>query len=457
MAIPAQKVLVIDFGSQVTHLICRRIREHKVYSELQACTTTLEAIQAYGPTGVILSGGPSSVYEDGAPHVPAGFWDYVKGQRIPVLGICYGTQEIVQALGGKVEPGEKREFGHAEMDLLGGSKVLDGLGEPPAKRMKVWMSHGDKVTALPSGFKAVGATENCEYAAVESEDGLFVGVQFHPEVTHTPQGSALIGTFVKDRCGITPTWSMESFLEAELQKIRDTVGDAEVIGAVSGGVDSTVCAALMQRAIGAKFHPFMVDSGLLRYDEANEVKTRLESEIPGMTLTVLDASDKFFGELAGVKEPEQKRKIIGKLFIDCFEAAVKQLGIPEDSFLLQGTLYPDVIESVSFKGPATTIKTHHNVGGLPARMKLRLVEPLRLLFKDEVRLLGRARDPHPRPRDAGDRRGPAGGGQDLHRRTPRLRGVRQDRAGLRGADAHGEDCRGHGGPPHLRVGLLPPR
>merc|ERR1719159_520916 len=251
------------------------------------------------------------------------------------------------------------------------------FGGLPGK-VTVWMSHGDKVTQLPAGFRVIGSTDNCEYAAVESEDGLFVGVQFHPEVTHTPQGSAMIGSFVRERCKIPANWNMDRFLEMEIQKIKDTVGDSEVIGAVSGGIDSTVCAALMQKAIGKKFHPFLVDSGLLRYKEA-----------PGMTLTVLDASEQFFGELDGIKEPEQKRKIIGKLFIDNFEQAVKKLNIPEDSFLLQGTLYPDVIESVSFKGPATTIKTHHNVGGLPARMKLKLVEPLRLLFKDEVRALGR--------------------------------------------------------------------
>jgi GMP synthase (glutamine-hydrolysing) len=268
---------------------------------------------------------------------------------------------------------------------VGGGNIFAGL---PGK-VAVWMSHGDKVTKLPAGFRVIGSTDNCEYAAVESEDGLFVGVQFHPEVTHTPQGSAMIGSFVRERCKIPASWNMDRFLEMEIQKIKDTVGDSEVIGAVSGGVDSTVCAALMQKAIGKKFHPFLVDSGLLRYKEAPEVKERLEREIPGMTLTVLDSAEQFFGELDGIKEPEQKRKIIGKLFIDNFEAAVKKLKIPEDSFLLQGTLYPDVIESVSFKGPATTIKTHHNVGGLPARMKLKLVEPLRLLFKDEVRALGR--------------------------------------------------------------------
>jgi len=386
MSLPARKVLVLDFGSQVTHLICRRIREASVYSELQACTVDLEGIRKFAPAGIILSGGPASVYEEGSPHCCAGFWDYVKEQKIPVLGICYGTQEMVHAMGGKVEPGTKREFGHAEMDVQEDKdSPFYGLGS----RLKIWMSHGDKVTQLPAGFRAVGSTDNCEYAAIQSRDGLFLGLQFHPEVTHTPQGSQLIGNFVTKTCKIEPTWKMERFLDDEITKIRAQVGEGRVIGAISGGVDSSVCAALMQKALGDRFHPFMVDTGLLRKDEAQEVKARLEKEIDNFQLEVIDASEIFYRELQDVKEPEKKRKIIGRLFIEQFEAAVKKLNLPANSFLLQGTLYPDVIESTSFKGPATTIKTHHNVGGLPAHMKMQLVEPLRLLFKDEVRALGR--------------------------------------------------------------------
>jgi GMP synthase (glutamine-hydrolysing) len=400
MSLPARKILVLDFGSQVTHLICRRIRESSVYSELQACTADLKAIKEFSPAGVILSGGPASVYEDGSPHCPAGFWDYVKAEKIPVLGICYGCQEMVHALGGKVEPGVKREFGHAEMSVVqmpvangyptqnGGASFFNGLGP----QVKVWMSHGDKVTKLPADFLPIGSTDNCEYAAVQSKDGMFTGLQFHPEVTHTPDGTKMIASFVLEKCRVEPTWKMSKFIDDEISKIQKMVGDGVCIGAISGGVDSTVCAALVHRALGKRFYPFMVDTGLLRKEEAKEVKSRLEKEIDGFKLEVIDASDTFYAELKDVTEPEKKRKIIGRLFIEQFEAAVKRLDLPENSYLLQGTLYPDVIESTSFKGPATTIKTHHNVGGLPARMKMQLCEPLRLLFKDEVRDLGRKLD-----------------------------------------------------------------
>jgi len=377
---------VLDFGSQVTHLICRRIRESCVYSELQACTVDIKAIKDFNPAGIILSGGPASVYDEGSPHCPAGFWDHVKAEKIPVLGICYGCQEMVHALGGKVEPGTKREFGHAEMSVAGKDSFFSGLGKSQAK---VWMSHGDKVTKLPDDFMAIGSTDNCENAAIQSKDGLFVGLQFHPEVTHTPDGTKMIGSFVTEKCRVEPTWKMSKFIDDEIKKIKSQVGDGACIGAISGGVDSSVCAALVRRALGDRFYPFMVDTGLLRKNEAVEVKARLEKEIDGFQLEVIDASDTFYTELKDVTEPEQKRKIIGRLFIEQFEAAVKRLNLPENCYLLQGTLYPDVIESTSFKGPATTIKTHHNVGGLPARMKMKLCEPLRLLFKDEVRELGR--------------------------------------------------------------------
>lgn len=385
MSIPARKILVLDFGSQVTHLICRRIRESCVYSELQACTVDLTVIKDFAPAGIILSGGPASVYEDGSPHCPAGFWQYVKDAKIPVLGICYGCQEMVHALGGKVEPGVKREFGHAQMKSSNGASLFSGLGAD----IKVWMSHGDKVTELPSDFHVIGSTDNCENAAIMSKDGMFVGLQFHPEVTHTPHGTKMIAAFVLEKCHIEPTWKMSKFIEDEIEKVKKLVGDGVCIGAISGGVDSSVCAALVHRALGKRFYPFMVDTGLLRKDEAQEVKARLEKEIDGFKLEVIDASETFYSELKDVTEPEKKRKIIGRLFIEQFEAAVKRLNLPENSYLLQGTLYPDVIESTSFKGPATTIKTHHNVGGLPDRMKMKLCEPLRLLFKDEVRDLGR--------------------------------------------------------------------
>jgi len=385
--VPQKKLLVMDFGSQVTHLICRRIRECSVYSELQSCTLGLDAVRSYGPAGIILSGGPSSVYEEGSPHCPDGFWDYVKEKKIPVLGICYGVQEIIHQLGGKVEPGVKREFGHAEMKILPGGKPTS-LFAGHESDAKVWMSHGDKVTALPPGFRTIASTDNCEFAAVESEDEQFMGLQFHPEVTHTPQGTDYLRAFTR-RCGCEANWKMDTFVDELIAKLRVQIGDSHVIGAVSGGVDSTVGAALLFKAVGNKFHPFLIDNGLLRKDEAQEVHARLNAEIPGLNLNVIDQSQRFLAELAGEKDPEKKRKTIGRLFIESFEVAVKELNLPEDSFLLQGTLYPDVIESTSFKGPSSMIKTHHNVGGLPARMKLKLCEPLRLLFKDEVRILGR--------------------------------------------------------------------
>merc|ERR1719174_3272146 len=292
---------------------------------------------------------------------------------------------MVHALGGKVEPGVKREFGHAEMKSLNGASIFSGLGS----QIKVWMSHGDKCSELPSDFHAIGSTDNCEYAAIQSKDGLFMGFQYHPEVTHTPHGTKMISSFVLDKCKVEPNWKMSKFIDDEIAKVQALVGEGVCIGAISGGVDSSVCAALVHRALGKRFYPFMVDTGLLRKEEAKEVKSRLEKDIDGFKLEVIDASETFFSELKDVTEPEKKRKIIGRLFIEQFEAAVKRLNLPENSYLLQGTLYPDVIESTSFKGPATTIKTHHNVGGLPDRMKMQVVEPLRLLFKDEVRALGR--------------------------------------------------------------------
>jgi GMP synthase (glutamine-hydrolysing) len=396
-----ERVLVLDFGSQVSHLICRRCREVGVYSELRSCLTSLDDIKQFNPDALILSGGPHSVYEKEAPHLKEEVWKYCEAKKMPILGICYGFQEMCHALGGRVEPGTKKEFGRTEMTITG-SRAQNG--EPGAKKGRlapglfdelktaeeVWMSHGDKVTRLPPGFSSIANSANSEHAACADPARGLYGVQFHPEVTHTPGGTTMIKNFVKNIVGLKCEWNMSDFCEQEVSRIKEQVADKHVIGAVSGGVDSSVAAALMNRAVGSKFHAFLVDSGLLRLDEAIEVKKRMNLHIKGLNLSVIDASEDFFRELNDVKEPETKRKIIGRLFIEQFEKAVHQLGLdPKDCMLLQGTLYPDVIESTSYKGPSTIIKTHHNVGGLPDKMKMKVLEPLRLLFKDEVRSLGR--------------------------------------------------------------------
>lgn len=325
------------------------------------------------------------MYDAEGPHLEQEVWAHFEAEKLPVLGICYGLQEMVYRLGGIVEAGIKREFGHADIELR-----TSGLFKDIEKKVPVWMSHGDKVTKLPKGFSAIASTSNCEFAAVENPARRMWGVQFHPEVTHTPCGAKIIKNFVQGICGCTGKWRMSDFATQQAHSIVANLGDKYCIGAVSGGVDSSVAAALLQRAVGDRFRPFLVDTGLLRKDEAKIVKTRLEKHIPGMRLMVIDAKARFFSELKGVTEPEQKRKIIARLFIECFEEAVREMNLPSDNcMLLQGTLYPDVIESTSFKGPSTVIKSHHNVGGLPARMKMGLLEPLRLLFKDEVRALGR--------------------------------------------------------------------
>lgn len=377
--------MVVDFGSQVSHLICRRVREANVYCEMRSCLLSVDDIVGFAPTGVILSGGPHSVYDKDGPHLSEDIWKHLETKKLPVLGICYGLQEMCHTLGGQVEPGVKREFGHAELTVQN-SKLFEGL----SKDVPVWMSHGDKVTKIPAGFKTIAHTSSCEFAAVENTERLMWGVQFHPEVTHTACGAQIIKNFVRDICGCKGTWTMQDFAKRQAETIIAKLGDKYCVGAVSGGVDSSVAASLVHAAVGSRFRPFMVDTGLLRKDEAKTVKERLERHVPGMKLMVIDATQKFYGELAGVTEPEQKRKIIGRLFIECFEQAVKEMGLPhEKCMLLQGTLYPDVIESTSFRGPSTVIKSHHNVGGLPARMKMELLEPMRLLFKDEVRALGR--------------------------------------------------------------------
>jgi len=398
-----ERVLVLDFGSQVSHLICRRCREVGVYSELRSCQTGLDDIQAFNPDALILSGGPHSVYEPGAPHLRREVWEYAKMRKIPILGICYGFQEMCHALGGRVEPGTKKEFGRTVMTITSGDtraqngeqshkrgRVEPSLFAGLSSKEEVWMSHGDKVTKLPPGMCSIAYSDNSECVACADHLQRLYGVQFHPEVTHTPNGTKMISNFIKNICGLKCKWNMQDFCTQEVDRITQIVKGKHVIGAVSGGVDSSVAAALMHRAIGNKFHPFLVDSGLLRKDEAVEVKKRMDAHIKGMNLKVINATDDFMKELKDVSEPETKRKIIGRLFIEQFEKAVNKLGLdPKDCMLLQGTLYPDVIESTSYKGPSTVIKTHHNVGGLPEKMKMGVLEPLRLLFKDEVRSLGR--------------------------------------------------------------------
>eukprot|EP00160_Parvularia_atlantis_P015517 Unigene4464_Nuclearia_a/m.13639 Unigene4464_Nuclearia_a/g.13639 ORF Unigene4464_Nuclearia_a/g.13639 Unigene4464_Nuclearia_a/m.13639 type:complete len:525 (-) Unigene4464_Nuclearia_a:55-1629(-) len=372
-------VLILDFGSQFSHLITRRVRELGVYCELHPCTVKLADVP-FKPKGVILSGGPSSVYEKDAPRAPKGVWEL----GVPILGICYGLQEMAWSLGGEVLPSDKREYGHADVRVV--PVQPNALFEGLEGTLQVWMSHGDQLSKLPQGFEAVAATETAPFAAVANHEKRMFGVQFHPEVTHTPQGKHMLHNFVRNVCGCRPEWTMTSFIDREIERIRNVVGPAgHVIGAVSGGVDSTVAAALMTRAIGERFHAILVDNGLLRLNEATEAYHKLREQL-GVNVNVVDASQLFLSRLNGVTDPERKRKIIGNTFIEVFEVEAKKVGDAE--FLLQGTLYPDVIESISFKGPSATIKTHHNVGGLLDVMKLKLIEPLRELFKDEVRALG---------------------------------------------------------------------
>ncbi|KZW01377.1 GMP synthase [Exidia glandulosa HHB12029] len=380
-------ILILDFGSQYSHLITRRCRELNVYAELLACTVKISEL-GWKPKGIILSGSPYSVYDADAPRVDPAVFDL----GVPVLGICYGLQEIASHLGGKVEGHDHREYGHARVQVT--QSPVDALFEGLGEELQVWMSHGDQISAPPPGFRVIGKTGTAPFAAIAHEERPIWGIQFHPEVTHTPRGREIIGRFVLNICGAKANWTMESFITKEIARIRELCGPkGRVIGAVSGGVDSTVAAKLMKEAVGDRFHAIMVDNGVLRMNEAKEVREML-SENLGINLTVVDASDRFLTKLSGVEDPETKRKVIGNEFIHVFEAEAKKLAEEEGSkgpveWLLQGTLYPDVIESVSFRGPSATIKTHHNVGGLLADMKLKLVEPLRELFKDEVRALGR--------------------------------------------------------------------
>jgi GMP synthase (glutamine-hydrolysing) len=376
------KVLIVDFGSQVTQLIARRVREENIYSEIVPYQKAEEAFRAMKPKAVILSGGPASVLDKDAPLAPQAIYD----AGVPVLGICYGEQAMAQQLGGKVEGGHHREFGRAEVEVISDSPIFEGVWEKGGK-YPVWMSHGDRVTALPPGFRVLGKAPNSPIAIIGDDARKFYATQFHLEVMHTPQGAALLRNFVRNIAGLTGDWTMRAFKDEAIEKIRAQVGKGKVICGLSGGVDSAVAAVLIHEAIGDQLTCVLVDHGLMRLAEAERV-VRMFRDSYNIPLVLVDAADTFVGALQGVDDPEQKRKIIGKLFIDVFDTEAKKIGGAE--FLAQGTLYPDVIESVSFTGgPSVTIKSHHNVGGLPDFMKMKLVEPLRELFKDEVRALGR--------------------------------------------------------------------
>ncbi len=377
-----ERILILDFGSQVTQLIARRVREAGVYSEVRPFTTDFDSIKAFAPSGIILSGGPASVHEGSSPKISK----EVFALGVPVFGICYGEQLICDLLGGEVVPGTTREFGRAEVEVVADSALFTDVWQTGGT-YTVWMSHGDKVDRLPPGFKAIAKSGGAPFAAVADEARRIYGVQFHPEVAHTPQGAKLIENFVRKICGCTGDWSMKAFRAEEIARIRKQVGSGTVICGLSGGVDSSVVAKLLHEAIGKQLVCIFVDTGLLRLNEGAQVKEHFEEHY-GIPLTYVDASELFMTRLAGVSDPERKRKIIGESFIEVFEVEAKRVG--DAQFLAQGTLYPDVIESVSFHGgPSVTIKSHHNVGGLPERMNLKLVEPLRELFKDEVRKLGR--------------------------------------------------------------------
>jgi GMP synthase (glutamine-hydrolysing) len=375
-----QTIVVLDFGSQYTQLIARRLRELSVYCEILPFNTPADAIASRRPAGLILSGGPRSVSEPGAPRCD----DALFGIGMPVLGICYGMQLMTDALGGRVAPAPQREFGHALVRISEDATAPIFASMPP--ELRVWASHGDLVAAAPPGFSVIATSANAPVAAMEDRSRGLVALLFHPEVAHTEHGLEILRNFAYDICGCTGDWTMRSFIEEATARIRDRVGDGRVVCALSGGVDSTVAALLLHRAVGDRLTCIFVDNGVLRLNEAAQVRDRFARRLQ-LPLEFVDASDQFLSRLAGVVDPERKRKIIGQTFIDVFEEKAASLG--HFQFLAQGTLYPDVIESVSVVGPSAAIKSHHNVGGLPERMKFELVEPLRELFKDEVRVLGR--------------------------------------------------------------------
>ncbi len=375
----SQKIAVLDFGSQYTQVIARRIRELNVYSEILPFNTKASDLKKRGVCGIILSGGPASVLAKGSPRPDAGVFKL----GVPVLGICYGLQLMGKMLGGAVVSSKQREYGLGELSFKDGSQLLKGLKSP----IQVWNSHGDRIEKLPEGFKAVGTTENSEFALIENKQKRFYGMQFHPEVAHTPRGVEILRNFLYDVCGCTGDWKMSDYVATAIEKIRAQVGDKKVILGLSGGVDSSVAAALIHKAIGDQLTCVFVDNGLLRKDERKKVEQLFKNNFK-IKMKTVRAEQLFLKRLKGVKDPERKRKIIGKTFIEVFDKAVKSIGAVD--FLAQGTLYPDVIESVPIAGnPASLIKSHHNVGGLPKKMKLKLLEPLRELFKDEVRALGK--------------------------------------------------------------------
>jgi GMP synthase (glutamine-hydrolysing) len=381
-----KKILILDFGAQYSQLIARRVREQQVYCELHPYDVSEAFIREFDPVGVILSGGPNSVYEEQSYRAAQAVFEL----GVPVLGICYGMQTMAAQLGGKVEPAKKREFGYAEIRARGHSKLLQGIQDSVNAEghglLDVWMSHGDKVTALPPGFKVIAGNESTPIAGMADEARGFYGVQFHPEVTHTLQGKAIIARFVLDICGCSGDWNMPDYIGEAVARIREQVGREEVILGLSGGVDSSVAAALIHRAIGDQLTCVFVDNGLLRLNEAEQVMKTFARSL-GVKVVHVDASAAFLGKLAGVTDPEQKRRIIGAEFVEVFQAEAKKL--PQAKWLAQGTIYPDVIESAGAKTKkAHTIKSHHNVGGLPETLHLKLLEPLRELFKDEVRELG---------------------------------------------------------------------
>lgn len=377
-----ETIVILDFGSQFTQLIARRVRECGVYCEIHPFNISEEKFSALKPKGIILSGGPSSVYAEDAPIPVFNVFEFAEKNGVPLLGVCYGLQLMAYQLGGEVNKSAKREYGRAEVIINVPDTLFEGIGEHSV----VWMSHGDSLTKLPDNFEVTAHTENAPICCVRNSERKMWGVQFHPEVHHTTDGKIILNNFVKKICGCVGDWDAEHFIDNKIAEIREKVGKGGVICALSGGVDSTVAAVLLHKAIGDQLHCIHVDSGLMRTQESATIE-RLFREHFSMSIDVVDASALFLGRLDGVSDPEQKRKIIGKTFIDVFEEEAKKFG--DAAFLAQGTLYPDVIESVSVKGPSVTIKSHHNVGGLPEKMNLKLIEPFRELFKDEVRNVGR--------------------------------------------------------------------